>query len=223
MGERYLIRHGESEANAGLATPDPRTIRLTPLGRRQAILVAEEINARDIRPDLIVVSPNTRTKETAEPTRQLFPDVQLEVWDTQEFNYLAKFHGIVTSTADRRAERNAYWDRSEPDFVHSPGSESFNDFASRVSKAMEKLRSTEKTTLFFGHEQFMCCLLWLTSGERDEMTSDTMKEFRSFMAANRIPNGSLVSLDSDAKSWEVLFVPKNSENSNEELKNSTSP
>lgn len=51
--QRWLVRHGESAANAGSATTDPATIPLTLVGRDQAVRVAAGLLQK---PDLIVVS-----------------------------------------------------------------------------------------------------------------------------------------------------------------------
>lgn len=64
-----LIRHGESEANVGLPTSDPASIPLTEKGRQQAEQIAEKLT---ITPDLIIVSPYLRARQTAEPTIKHF-------------------------------------------------------------------------------------------------------------------------------------------------------
>jgi glutamine cyclotransferase len=61
----FLIRHGESESNAGLASSDPGSIPLMPDGHRQAGQIARVFS--DI-PALIVTSPYLRARQTAQPT-----------------------------------------------------------------------------------------------------------------------------------------------------------
>ena len=61
----WLIRHGESEANAGLPTSDVALIELTEKGHQQAQKVASAFTQA---PSLIVTSPYIRTKQTAQPT-----------------------------------------------------------------------------------------------------------------------------------------------------------
>jgi len=78
---RWLIRHGESAANAGAVTTDPATIPLTEAGRDQARSIATTITRK---PDLIVVSFYLRTQQTAEPSMRRFPDVLVETWPMQE-------------------------------------------------------------------------------------------------------------------------------------------
>ena len=57
MKRIWLIRHGESIANAGEATQDHRNIPLSELGLKQAQSLALQIPRR---PDLIVTSPYLR-------------------------------------------------------------------------------------------------------------------------------------------------------------------
>lgn len=81
----YLIRHAESVSNAGERTASHGGAELSSEGRRQA----EALTARiGFRPDLIVVSPFVRTRQTAEPLRQKYPDVPVEEWPVQEFSFL---------------------------------------------------------------------------------------------------------------------------------------
>ena len=91
----YLIRHAESVSNAGERTASHGGAELSSEGRRQA----EALTARiGFCPDLIVVSPFVRTRQTAEPLRQKYPDVPVEEWPVQEFSFL---------DADRCADKSA--------------------------------------------------------------------------------------------------------------------
>jgi broad specificity phosphatase PhoE len=86
MKEVWLIRHGESEANAGLASSDPALIPLTEKGYQQAVKVSTVIS---MIPSLIVFSPYLRTQQTAQPTMQLFPQAECQEWNIQEFTFLS--------------------------------------------------------------------------------------------------------------------------------------
>ena len=55
----WLIRHGQSESNAGLPTNGPAASPLTELGHRQAERVAEQFTGP---PALIVSSPFLRAQ-----------------------------------------------------------------------------------------------------------------------------------------------------------------
>lgn len=71
MKRIWLIRHGESIANAGEATDDHKSIPLSELGLKQAQALALQIPKR---PDLIVTSPYLRAQQTAMYTIGRFPD-----------------------------------------------------------------------------------------------------------------------------------------------------
>ena len=81
----FFVRHGESLANTGVATPDPSSIPLTEKGRLQAKIVSEYFSKQ---PELIVHSPYIRTLETATPLIERFPIAKVEEWPIHEFTYL---------------------------------------------------------------------------------------------------------------------------------------
>src|SRR5262245_709170 len=68
----WLIRHGESESNAGTPSAEPGASPLTARGREQAAGLAATLPEP---PTLIVASPYRRAAQTAEPTAARFPDV----------------------------------------------------------------------------------------------------------------------------------------------------
>lgn len=85
MPKVWLIRHGESESNADLRTSHPSETTLTPKG----LIEAERVAGRFVEaPDLIVVSPYLRSRQTAEPTLQRFAEIAIEEWPVHEFTYL---------------------------------------------------------------------------------------------------------------------------------------
>jgi 2,3-bisphosphoglycerate-dependent phosphoglycerate mutase len=82
MFEIWLIRHGESIANAGAATQNHETI---PLSRRRQEQAPKISLLFPCQPDLIITSLFTRTMQTAGPTLKRFPWARHEVWEVQEF------------------------------------------------------------------------------------------------------------------------------------------
>src|SRR5438477_8698923 len=81
----WLIRHAESVANFGGATSDPAGIPLTERGKAQAGHLAAAIPRS---PTMIVTSGYARTKLTARPTLERFPNVPHQQWPVHEFTYL---------------------------------------------------------------------------------------------------------------------------------------
>jgi len=86
MKDIWLIRHAESLANIGESTSTPRDIPLSANGLKQAEHLADTVDAR---PDLIILSPYDRSRQTAEPFLRSYPDVENETFNVQEFTYLS--------------------------------------------------------------------------------------------------------------------------------------
>ena len=98
----FLIRHGQSESNAGLPSADPGAIPLTAAGHRQAEQVARAL--ADV-PALIVTSTYLRARQTAQPTVSRFPAAACQEWPVHEFTYLGDLHGRASTPRGTRALR----------------------------------------------------------------------------------------------------------------------
>ena len=85
MKEFYLIRHGQSHANAGYPLVPNDQESLTKLGERQAQITADFLTRT---PDLIVTSSYLRTWQTSGPTREKFSNAKHEQWPIEEFHQL---------------------------------------------------------------------------------------------------------------------------------------
>lgn len=193
-----LIRHGESQSNAGLPTSSPEIVELTKKGWEQAEDIAQFLEEAHIHPDLIVTSSYLRTKQTAVLTTLAFPYVPEEEWSVQEFTYLSMWHEANSTIEDRRPLVETYWDLSDPSIVDDPKSgtpapESFEQFIMRVRKVREQLERTELDSIvIFTHEQFVTAFQWLSEPDSKQITSETMKNFRAFLKRHPIPNGVIV-------------------------------
>jgi 2,3-bisphosphoglycerate-dependent phosphoglycerate mutase len=95
----WLVRHGESEANAGGITSDCTGIELTLCGRAKAEAVAA---ACPERPAWVGLSPYLRARQTAEPLLARYADVPIEELPVQEFTYLAAARCIGMNGLTRR-------------------------------------------------------------------------------------------------------------------------
>jgi probable phosphoglycerate mutase len=148
-----LVRHGESEANAGLPTPSPAAIRLTETGRRQAAHLAGLLGPA---PALVVVSPYLRTRETAEPYLARHPSLPVEEWPVQEFTYLDIERHAGTTEAQRAATVEQYWNRCAPFDRDGAGAESFADFIGRVDATLARFRERcDGSVIVFTHGYFI--------------------------------------------------------------------
>ncbi len=166
MKRIWLIRHGESIANAGAATDNHVTIPLSATGHKQAQAISQIIPCK---PDMIITSPFLRTQETASYTIKRYPDVPVAVWDVQEFTYLAPASCIGTTADDRRERVNTYWQRLDPDYIDGQDAESFAMLIARARMAIERLeRLEEKYIIMFTHAQFIRAMTLL----KDNQTQD---------------------------------------------------
>src|SRR5260370_4598511 len=192
----FLIRHGESQSNAGLPTTGPKNVTLTPRGREEARHVANFLKCYPYL-DLIVTSPYLRAKETAESTisMPLFRSVPEEEWNVQEFTYLSSMHQEQSTAEERRPLVDAYWEQCQPSFVDGTGSESFAQFIERVQAFITHLQDTAHDTIaVFSHEQFINAVLWLIERGSVEASAQAMQEFRDFLKRNSLLNGTIVQL-----------------------------
>ncbi|HJT55273.1 MAG TPA: histidine phosphatase family protein [Ktedonobacteraceae bacterium] len=196
----FLIRHGESEANAGLPTSCPESGGLTERGREQAQNVAVFLSYYPL--ELIITSPYRRAIQTAEPTSFVFHNtperlITEEVQPVQEFTYLEPERWTCSTPAQRRPEVERYWQKADPEDADGLGAESFKDFIERVRKFLKRLEDVQEkyeNVAIFSHEQFINAALWLIDRKPAGISSTTMREFRTYLDNNHIPNGAIVQL-----------------------------
>ncbi|MDL4770625.1 MULTISPECIES: histidine phosphatase family protein [Thermomonosporaceae] len=188
----WLIRHGQSESNAGLPTNGPGVAPLTEVGRAQAESVAA---AFPEAPALIVSSTFVRARETARPTIDRFPAVPYEEWPVQEFTYLGALHGPQTTNEGRRPFADAYWERADPAYVNGGDGESFQDLVVRTRVFRERLAKRRGGLVaVFTHGLFMRALMWSLLTGVTTPDSAAMAEFRHFLDTCAVPNGAIVEL-----------------------------
>lgn len=189
MRDILLIRHGESEANAGLRTTVPAEVAITELGLAQAQAVADYIIQK---PSTIVISPYLRTKQTAQPLIEKFADVSVVTWEIQEFTYLAQERCRNSTYIERKPMADEYWTRNEPAYCDGAGAESFAAFWERARQTATKIKfELPDNAVIFCHAQLMRAILWLFL-EEQKVTPDLMQAFYLFMKAVTIPNAAIV-------------------------------
>ena len=187
MSEFWFIRHGQSETNAGLPSPSDASTPLTDKGQRQAEFVAQYL---DTAPDLFVVSPYLRTRQTAAPTLEKFPNVPVETWDIHEYAYLSHELYSGTTTRDRRKLSTAFFRAADPDRVTGPSGESFNQFLERVDRCFNRLLSIgAQRVILFGHGWFIRAGLWMLYTGRGSIPeqSHLMDQVQKVMPVARLP------------------------------------
>lgn len=189
MKQFWLIRHGQSVANAGLPTTDQNSTPLTERGHQQAQHVAQFFTAA---PDLIVTSPYLRTVETAAPTRARFAHVPHEEWPVQEFTYLHPERYHNTTMENRRPHVHHYWELADPQYRDGGTAESFDDLLGRLTELERLLVACPAPfTAVFTHGIYMRAFLWhwLLGPERGR---ERMSAFPPFLQATRTPNASIL-------------------------------
>lgn len=188
----WLIRHAESEANAGGRTSDPAVIPLSKRGYEQS----EEIELKfSEEPDLIVTSRYIRTKHTAAPIRKRFSSAPHEEWDIHEFTYLSPDRCINTTEADRLPMVKEYWDRCDPFYCDGDGAESFNDFINRVRKTLENIKKRDESFItVFSHGQFIAGLLWIMKNDISDLTYKEMQGYKNFLYSVAPQNGEIIEI-----------------------------
>ncbi|MFC3450975.1 histidine phosphatase family protein [Amycolatopsis speibonae] len=190
MARVWLIRHGESESNAGLPGGEPGASALTELGRRQALEIAESLAG----PRLIVTSPFLRARQTAGPTIERFPGAECEEWPVQEFTFLGELHGQVTTTATRKPYTEAYWERADPHHAVN-GAESFAALFTRTQEFLARLGGREPGPIaVFTHGLFIRAVMWSLLTGITTPDSEAMRGFRTFADTYLVPNGDITEL-----------------------------
>ncbi|EHL31990.1 histidine phosphatase family protein [Legionella drancourtii] len=186
----WLIRHGESSANAGVWNPNPASAKLTPLGREQAQKVAAKIIEQ---PTLIISSPLSRAHESAQYIMQDWPATATCTWPIQELIYLAPTKLQHLSLIEKKERINTYWEKSDPFYCDGEGAESFATFLQRLQQFHEQLCQQQGFVVVVGHGLFFKAYqLGLTYGF--QATSEWMHLFRQQETMHPIKNSELLKL-----------------------------
>lgn len=196
----WLIRHAESESNAGYLTQHPAATQITAKGRQQSQQIARFIPSS---PSLIVTSPYIRTQQTAEPTIQRFPTVPQTEWQIQEFTFLAPVHYKNTTVDQRRPMADVYWQRCDPFYVDGDGAESFAELVQRVRQFRSQVEQLEDGfVVAFSHGRFIRTVLWVLLANPTEMSTKTMQQFQHFSDSFQVANGAILKMQfCDSEVW----------------------
>jgi len=202
MPNIWLIRHGESESNAGLRTGSTMRIALTLRGQAQAQAIAAAFSRA---PDLIVASSYRRAVDTAQPLRYRFPAVPYEEWPIHECVTLADFRRNDTTPEQRRPLIAAYWERCDPHYVDGAGAESFVQLIERAAAFLNRLQQLDRMFVaIVGHGLFTRTALWVHLAAPTILDAQQMRAYRSFLSGFRIPNASIIKVYCNSQ-CELLF------------------
>ena len=204
MKEFWMIRHAESQANAGFKTKNQKTTFLSDLGEKQAVRLMEKLSTLR-NPDLIVYSSFPRSQLTISPYLDKWKTKE-ETWDVEEFNYLSQIKWANTSFEERKTPKEEYWDRNDPHFHDGDGAESYSDLLHRAERMLRKVLERKENKIWIvTHGQFMkaVTLLLMSEGLNKEIPS--MKKFKTFMDNHNIPNCGLIRVKVEDGSYWISF------------------
>lgn len=182
----YLIRHAESEANAGGLSRPEALICLTERGQQQARLLAEFLLTLP-RPPQCWCSAFGRTYETAQPFIQatglpLQPQPLLNEFSCLDFDQIADMSGH-----ERRPLLLAYWQNADP-AVKTGQADSFEEFSQRVAAARQWLRQVPDGSFLFTHGIWIGQLMWQAENLTRDDPVENMMAFRQWQLALTMPN-----------------------------------
>ena len=195
MKKIYLVRHGQSTANAGGEAQPNAEIELTDLGRQQAQGVAEWVEqtlGNDIKS--VCISNYLRTLQTAQPLLAKLNIKPKVIEGLQEFDLIgfSKLQG--TSFKERMALTEAYWQGADPAVPNADDAESFLQFYQRIPQVLQQFQSFEAGNhVAYTHGYWISMLIWYLLGLPAKQPEDVTK-FRQFELSIRAQNGEVFCL-----------------------------
>jgi alpha-ribazole phosphatase len=181
----YLVRHAQSQANAGGVTLENALVPLTPLGELQARAIAQLLPPSAVT---IWASPFKRALDTAAPYCERMGHPAATCDDLREFETVDTVQLRGTACEERETVVAGYWMKSDPDHRSGPAAETFREFHERVERTRHGfLPGLPDGSILFGHGMWMALLLWQLWGfatvDRIGMTL-----FRRFQLGFPTPN-----------------------------------
>jgi len=200
----YLVRHGESNANAGERTESEAQIKLTALGEAQAELACQTLSRLGVKK--IVASKYPRALQTAKPLADKL-GLPIEVWPIHEFFYLDPKVANGTTQEERKLIRDKFWGTMATDWRHAPDTESFNDFLGRIESCKARILESTDTICIFGHGLFYTALL-ITLHNPEANAAEIMRLTHQTIYTTfcNVKNGEILKLTHSNAKW-LEFPP----------------
>lgn len=187
-----LIRHAQSESNAGLVTDSPASTPITELGKWQSENVAKLFSEP---PDKIYVSQYIRTQQTAAPLLAKFPKVSSNIAKIHEFTYLNIDRHRGTTHQERQFAVNEYWDRNDPEYLDHSSAETFIQFMVRIKDFIEEISIIpENNIAVFSHGYTIKSFWWLLINGYQEITPKVMRQIKCFCDSINFWNAAILEL-----------------------------
>jgi broad specificity phosphatase PhoE len=187
----YLIRHAQSQANAGGMTLENPIVPLTALGELQARALAPLLLPTRVR---IWSSPFKRTLDTAAPYCARMGVTAAVHDDLREFETVDTVQLRGSPCEERESVVAGYWMKSDPGHRSGPGAETFREFHARVARASHQFLPTlPDGTIVFAHGMWMALLFWQMWGFTS-VDCLSMTLFRRFQLGFPTPNAGVYCL-----------------------------
>lgn len=177
-----IIRHAESEANAGGFFDNPATIKITIKGQEQA----ESLIGNLDKSEIILVSKFERTHQTALPFIDANPEIPVaSSLFAHEFHYLNPQKFIGKSGEEKKQISKNYWITANPFYRDADDTETFDEFVRRVHNLILSLKNFEHRDInLFSHGLVIKAIKLLTTEFSDLFKKDNdeyKKEIKRFM------------------------------------------
>jgi len=159
MGRLLLVRHGESEGNHFLLFAVTPEVPLTDHGREQARATGEWIRARHV-PRLVVTSPFTRARQTAEIVAEVL-GVPVRVENALRERSYGRLAGLPYATPRPDYDPARYW-------VWRPeGGETLVEVAARIGGVLDRLvaEAPDDDVVAVSHGAAIMAARWHVTGE----------------------------------------------------------
>jgi broad specificity phosphatase PhoE len=182
MKNVYLVRHGESETNAGNIMFG-KSAKLTPRGHEQASFIARRCAKLPI--EVIISSGFPRADETA----RYIVDAAGKPFEQSDL-FAERRHpsfelGRAKSEPDYVAFEDAFWRRFDDPFWRHADAENFEDLNARAQAALKLLAGRpEKNILVVGHGLFTKVLAAKVVFGAGLTGSECIKVMRAFRLEN---------------------------------------
>lgn len=184
----YLVRHAQSESNAGIAIRPNHLISLTEQGQKQAQDLAQWLVENVPVPKQVFVSKFIRTQQTAQPYLEQISQESCVLDDLFEFNYL-DFKTIEHLTHQQlRQKALDFWQKNDIFYQDSEQSDSFVHFVQRVKNVRQSLEHLpDGNYVVFTHGTWLGMLIWQLLQLNDDKILN-MQQFLNFEFAIRPKN-----------------------------------
>lgn len=197
MKKIYLIRHAQSESNAGLFIRPNLEINITELGKQQAKELSDWLIQNLATPDEIFVSNYARTAQTAEDYLTKLNRKATVIDDLHKFNYLDFEHIKDLDFIALVNMVETYWQRADVDFQDSEHTDSYRNFVQRVNNVRQFFDSLDDGCyVVFTHGMWIGMLMWQLL-HHDSQRVYNMREFRAFELSIRPKNCEVFLLNID--------------------------